>query len=233
MLSFISTGIPCSGPRGPFSFRSLSSASAISSASGLVSITLFTCGPLLSTAAMRAIYLSAIDRALYFPDFIPSCSSPTVTSSNSKAGTSAAPPQFSSPRAFGLLAPSAGLRSGPAATLTPPSTLACRNLRLPAWLTSRFSTSAASTPGCAAIGSILIFELVSFFIFNPPTLLEFSPKVKTSKIARQTPQLHRINSWPAVSYFQEIPQEIIFLSALSPTTILLTRCPPVVGLPCC
>src|ERR1700720_1326158 len=36
MLSLIRTGMPCSGPRGPFSFRSRSSASAIANASGLI-----------------------------------------------------------------------------------------------------------------------------------------------------------------------------------------------------
>src|SRR5580658_4401073 len=51
ILSFRSTGIPCSGPRGPFSLRSLSSASAMASASGLVSITLLMVGPFLSIAS--------------------------------------------------------------------------------------------------------------------------------------------------------------------------------------
>ena len=55
MLSLISTGMPCSGPRGPFALRSLSNASAISRASGLNSITLLRAGPFWSTASMRAL----------------------------------------------------------------------------------------------------------------------------------------------------------------------------------
>ena len=45
--------MPWSGPRGPFSLRSLSRASAMVRASGLVSITLLMVGPLLSMAFMR------------------------------------------------------------------------------------------------------------------------------------------------------------------------------------
>ena len=39
MLSLMRTGMPCSGPRGPFALRSASSASAIVRASGLISMT--------------------------------------------------------------------------------------------------------------------------------------------------------------------------------------------------
>src|SRR5580692_4936115 len=92
MLSLINTGIPCSGPRGPLALRSLSRASAIASASGFVSITLRISGPCASMASMRVRYFSAIDRAVCFPDFIPSCSSAIVTSSNSNAFTSSRPP---------------------------------------------------------------------------------------------------------------------------------------------
>src|SRR5205823_10704924 len=44
-LSFTRMGMPCSGPRSPFSLRSLSSWSAISSASGLSSMTDRSVGP--------------------------------------------------------------------------------------------------------------------------------------------------------------------------------------------
>ncbi len=87
MLSLINTGIPCSGPRAPFSFLSRSEASARASASGFNSMTLFTAGPCLSSASIRAKYFSAIARAVYFPAFIPSCSSAIVISSNSNVGT--------------------------------------------------------------------------------------------------------------------------------------------------
>jgi len=126
MLSLMSTGIPWSGPRGPFSFRSLSSASAISSASGLVSMTLLTRGPLLSTAAMRSRYSSAMDRALCFPDFIPSCSASIVISSSSKAATSAA-----SLASLSRGAAKAGCKTGATARAAPPSKLACKNFRRP------------------------------------------------------------------------------------------------------
>ena len=53
-LSFTSTGMPWSGPRGPLALRSASSAAAISSASGFVSITLRSSGPVRSSAAIRA-----------------------------------------------------------------------------------------------------------------------------------------------------------------------------------
>ncbi len=87
MLSLINTGIPCSGPRAPFSFLSRSEASARASASGFNSMTLFTAGPCLSSASIRAKYFSAIARAVYFTAFIPSCSSVIVISSNSNVGT--------------------------------------------------------------------------------------------------------------------------------------------------
>ncbi len=51
--------------------RSLSSASAIASASGFTSITLLIPGPCLSISSIRAKYFSVIDRAVYFPDIIP------------------------------------------------------------------------------------------------------------------------------------------------------------------
>jgi hypothetical protein len=64
MLSLMSTGIPCNGPRTPAVRRSASSASAIESASGLSSITDRSAGPLLSMASIRAMYSSASRRAL-------------------------------------------------------------------------------------------------------------------------------------------------------------------------
>ncbi len=90
MLSLIRTGMPCSGPRGPLFFRSRSSASAIASASGFISMIAFTAGPCLSTSSMRAEYFSTSDRDVNLPDFIPSCSSEIVISSNSKGFTSCA-----------------------------------------------------------------------------------------------------------------------------------------------
>jgi hypothetical protein len=54
MLSLISTGMPCSGPRTRPAFRSASSSSAMRSASGFRSITELIAGPPLSIASMRA-----------------------------------------------------------------------------------------------------------------------------------------------------------------------------------
>ncbi len=70
MLSFSRTGIPCSGPRGPFALRSASSASAIASASGFVSITERSAGPLRSSASIRSRYACVSRRAVSFPDRI-------------------------------------------------------------------------------------------------------------------------------------------------------------------
>src|SRR5687767_6730523 len=86
MLSLIRIGMPCSGPRGPRSLRSRSSAAAISSASGLSSMTDFSVGPFLSMSLMRSVYFSTSDRAEYFPDCIPRCRSGMVSSSSSNAG---------------------------------------------------------------------------------------------------------------------------------------------------
>jgi hypothetical protein len=54
MLSFSTTGSPCSGPRRRPAVRSASSCSAMASASGLISSTLASRGPAASSAAMRA-----------------------------------------------------------------------------------------------------------------------------------------------------------------------------------
>ena len=62
MLSLISTGIPCRGPRAPLAFRSLSRPSAIARASGLSSMTLFTAGPRRSISSIRCLYFSVKER---------------------------------------------------------------------------------------------------------------------------------------------------------------------------
>ncbi len=85
MLSLMSTGMPCSGPRGPFAFRSLSRSLAIDSTSGFSSITELIAGPCLSISSMRSRYFFASECAVYFPDAIPACNSPTVSSSSSNA----------------------------------------------------------------------------------------------------------------------------------------------------
>ena len=46
--------MPCSGPRAPFARRSASSASAMASASGFVSSTLRSVGPLRSMRSIRS-----------------------------------------------------------------------------------------------------------------------------------------------------------------------------------
>src|SRR2546430_16351775 len=61
-LSLMSTGTPCSGPRGPLALRSRSRAAAMASASGLISITVFSAGPFLSSRSIRFRYHSVTDR---------------------------------------------------------------------------------------------------------------------------------------------------------------------------
>jgi hypothetical protein len=55
MLSLISTGKPCSGPRSRPAARSASSRMASASASGLSSSTLARCGPAASSRLMRSL----------------------------------------------------------------------------------------------------------------------------------------------------------------------------------
>jgi len=89
MLSLISTGIPCSGPRGPLALRSRSRAAAIVSASGLSSITELIFGPALSIARIRARYVRTSACVVSAPDCIERCRSATFAST-----TSNAPPVF-------------------------------------------------------------------------------------------------------------------------------------------
>src|SRR5262245_1366343 len=82
--------MPCSGPRGPLSRRSRSSASAISTASGLVSMTLARTGPFRSMSLIRSRYLAVKTREYKLPDRSCSARSATETSSYSKGRTSGA-----------------------------------------------------------------------------------------------------------------------------------------------
>src|SRR5947209_3605192 len=84
MLSLIRTGTPCMGPRGPLALYSLSSESAMASASGLVSMTALMVR--LSISAMRCKYFCVSERAVYLPDFKPAAMSAMVSSSSSKDG---------------------------------------------------------------------------------------------------------------------------------------------------
>src|ERR1700682_2612241 len=67
MLSLTRIGMPCSGPRTRPSRRSLSSRSAISTQSGLISMTERRFGPTLSMAAIRSRCISARRRTLSSP----------------------------------------------------------------------------------------------------------------------------------------------------------------------
>ena len=73
MLSFMSIGMPCSGPRSLPALRSASIASAIDNASGLSSMMAFSFGPSLSIAAIRFKYISVIPREVCLPDCINCC----------------------------------------------------------------------------------------------------------------------------------------------------------------
>ena len=67
MLSLTRIGIPCRGPRAPFSRRSRSSASATERASGLTSMIARSSGPRRSIASMRSRYRSVSWRDVYRP----------------------------------------------------------------------------------------------------------------------------------------------------------------------
>ena len=86
ILSLMSTGIPCKGPRGPLAFRSRSSSRAIATASGFTSSTARSLG---STSSIRRKYFFVSDAALSFPDFIAACRLATVASSHSNGLTRA------------------------------------------------------------------------------------------------------------------------------------------------
>ncbi len=127
MLSLISTGMPCSGPRGPLALRSASRLSAIDNASGFISMIAFTAGPRLSLrgvsiSSMRAEYSSTSDRAVKRPDFMPSCNSEIVISSNSKGLTAEA-------GGVAVVISRAALRAGVKATAVPAIIVFCKNLR--------------------------------------------------------------------------------------------------------
>ncbi len=81
MLSLISTGMPCRGPRGPRERRSASIWSAMARASGFRSRTAPRVGPRRSRASIRARYSSARARGCPAAGAIPSWSWATVSSS--------------------------------------------------------------------------------------------------------------------------------------------------------
>ena len=74
---------------------------------------------------MRARYFSAIERAVYLPDFMASCKSAMVISSNSNAAISSGRPSTERSSASVLI----GLTAVTAAAATPPIKLARKNLR--------------------------------------------------------------------------------------------------------
>src|ERR1700730_4338778 len=77
---------------------------------------------------MRDVYFSTRDRAVNFPDFIPSCSSEIVISSSSNGFTSGAAENGSAGSAPGVTTRPA-LRAGHSAAPPPVVRAACRNLR--------------------------------------------------------------------------------------------------------
>src|ERR1700722_16523722 len=172
MLSLISTGIPCRGPRGPLALRSLSSASAIASASGFVSITLRISGPCASIASMRARYFSAIDRAVCFPDFMPSCSSAIVPSSNSKAFASSRPPRAKGfrPKPESAPAPLPPLANAPSRALSRTSTREA----LSAGANAAAPTIAPAFKNFRRADPRASFLISSFFFMAYPPLFEFA-----------------------------------------------------------
>src|SRR5262245_48030329 len=88
MLSLIRIGMPCNGPRGPFSLRSLSRSAAIARASGFTSMTLLTAGPLRSISSIRARYFSVRVWEVSDPALSRASRSARVASPNSNGLTS-------------------------------------------------------------------------------------------------------------------------------------------------
>src|SRR5713226_5451129 len=80
MLSLSSTGMPCKGPSTTPRLRSASALRAITSASGLSSITELTPGPLWSSARMRAMYSLVNSSEVSMPEAISAWSWATVAS---------------------------------------------------------------------------------------------------------------------------------------------------------
>jgi len=85
MLSLIKTGMPCIGPRVRPALRSASRRSAIARASGLISRTLCSAGPVRSIASIRARYLSTSERDVSCPDVMRCCRPAMVASSTEGA----------------------------------------------------------------------------------------------------------------------------------------------------
>ena len=78
-------------------------------------MTALIAGPRLSISLIRARYFSAIERAVYLPDFIPACKSLMVASSISKGFT-------------GTGLSEDGAKAALVNALPPPSRLACRKI---------------------------------------------------------------------------------------------------------
>jgi hypothetical protein len=83
MLSFSTTGTPCSGPRTLPCLRSSSREAAIASASGFTSRIERSSGPCLSRRSIRARYAATSARDVHAPDAIFAWASSTVSSSRS------------------------------------------------------------------------------------------------------------------------------------------------------
>ena len=120
MLSLIRTGMPCSGPRTPFSLNSLSSDSAIAIASGLNSMMLLSPGPDLSISLIRSRYACVNDCAEIPPDFICACKSVIAASSKGKGLTEDASSEFAKARAG---------EAELSAAAAPPARAVCRTFR--------------------------------------------------------------------------------------------------------
>src|SRR5262249_43966343 len=75
MLSLTKIGTPASGPGGRPALRSRSDRAAIARASGLISITALSLGPLRSIASMRARYSSTSRAEVHLPARRPAASS--------------------------------------------------------------------------------------------------------------------------------------------------------------
>ncbi len=88
-LSFRTTGMPCSGDRGPLAARSRSSSRARSRARSLSQSTVFSAGPRWSYASMRARYVSTSRSAVRVPASKAAFTSATVADESGMAWAAA------------------------------------------------------------------------------------------------------------------------------------------------
>ena len=133
MLSLIRIGMPCRGPRTRPPRRSASDASATASASGLVSSTCRSAGPVRSSSAIRASEASTSARDVTAPAVSAACSSamprssPAGTWPSKEVASGSAAARDDAPVTVWLASRPGGV--APASRVAPPAIVAPTNTR--------------------------------------------------------------------------------------------------------